>query len=135
MKSAVKVTAKDGKVIVASLNKPEFGYIRVTQTQTEINEQGFIVKKNLSSLIKGKIADLETLGFSEGQSISGNIVVVESTNKPFEGAEPKRAGKDGEILTSNGMPIYRDTFLDFSGKKEHKLIAAEKVAVEAESLN
>jgi len=135
MKTAVKVTAKDGQVIVASTTKPEYGYIRVEQKQTEINEQGFVVKKNLSSLIKGKIADLKDLGFSEGQSVSGNIVIVESTSKPFEGAQPKRAGKDGEIITSNGMPVYRDTYLDFSGKKEHQLISADKVAVEVESLN
>lgn len=132
MKSSVKVVSTDGKIIIPSPSNKEWGAIRVEQTVTEINEQGFMQERKRSSLIKGKIVDLEKLECFEGKEFPGNIVAVESTVKPFDKAEAKRAGEKGEVLTYGGKPIYRQTYLDLSGKKEDKLLKHENAISEAD---
>lgn len=134
MKTKVRVTAKDGVVILPAPGNPLYGAIRVEQTANEINEQGFLARKTRSSLIKGKITDLESMDLVEGQELPGNIVIVESTVKSFDKAQPKTAGEDGEVLTFGGKPIYRETYLDLTGKKEDVLLQHEN-AISAAAKN
>ena len=122
MKTKVKVTAVDGKVIILSANNPEFGYIRVEQTVTKFNDQGFVNKSNMSALVKGKIADLTSFGWKEGQLLDGKLVVRESTIEPFEGAQPKINPSTSEVIMHNGSPVYRDTIYDPTGSKEDILL-------------
>jgi len=108
--SKVTVTAKEGQVIFPSSNNPEFGYLRVASSQAVFNDQGFVTTQKRSALIRGKVADLEALGLKEGQTLSGKIVIVESTTPTNENnpeQDLKINPKTGEVLTHNGSPIYR----------------------------
>jgi hypothetical protein len=112
--STVKVAAdKNGNVIGISQNNPEYGYIRVEQAATQINDQGWLRNVKRSALIKGKVEDLLACNYKEGTTINGKIVVVESLT-PFNPTNPDRdlkvAGETGVICRIDDQPIYRQTF-------------------------
>lgn len=110
----VRVTAdKNGNVIGVSTNNPEYGFIRVEQTATQINDQGWLRNVKRSALIKGKVEDLVACNYKDGTEIPGKIVVVESLS-PFNPVNPDRdlkiAGDTGVICRIDDQPIYRQTF-------------------------
>lgn len=112
--SKVTVTAdKEGNIIGVSENNPEYGYVRVEQITTQIDEQGWLKNVKRSALIKGKVEDLENCNYREGSEIQGKIVVKESLT-PFNPENPdsnlKIAGSTGIICTVDDQPIYRQTF-------------------------
>lgn len=131
---AVVVTAKEGQVFFQNENKPEFSYYRVSQ-------KGFKLSNNMMSatersvLITVKTEDVAKLQgiIKEGTVLPGNIVAMESTKAFYPGQEPKRAGKDGAILTHNGQPIYRSYELDLTGKRTDEVIQHDKVEVAVSS--
>lgn len=110
----VVVTAdQNGNVIGVSENNPEYGYVRVEQTGSFINDQGWLRISRRSALIKGLVKDLVETGFSAGQEIPGKIVVIESLT-PFNSENPERdlkiAGDTGVICRYDDQPIYRQSF-------------------------
>ena len=114
MDNKVTVVAdQNGNVIGVSQNNPEYGYIRIEQQATQINDQGWLKRVKRSALIKGKVEDLLSCNYKEGQQLSGKIVVVESF-APFNAVNPDRdlkvAGETGVICRVNDQPIYRQTF-------------------------
>lgn len=122
----VVVTAdKNGNVIGVSENNPEYGYVRVEQTGSFINDQGWLRISRRSALIKGLVKDLMEAGFSEGQELEGKIVVVESLT-PFNRENPDRdlkiAGDTGVICRIDDQPIYRQTFYTPSENAKDELI-------------
>ena len=78
MSKVTVVADQNGNVIGVSTNNPEYGYIKVEQLTTQINDQGWLKNVKRSALIKGKVEDLLALGYKEGSQISGKIVVKES---------------------------------------------------------
>lgn len=122
----VKVAAdKNGNIIGVSQNNPEYGYIRVEQVATQINDQGWLRNVKRSALIKGKVDDLLTCNYKEGSEILGKIVVVESF-EPFNPTNPERdlkiAGDTGVICRVNDQPIYRQTFFTCNQDATDELI-------------
>jgi hypothetical protein len=113
MNSKVKVVADatTGAVINPS-NNPEYGYVRLEQVRTLIDDNGFLRRKTLSTLIHGTIAELQASDFYAGQELPGNITIVESL-EPFNKSNPERdlkiAGETGIICKFDGNPIYRKT--------------------------
>ena len=112
--SKVRVTADiNGNVIGVSQNNPEYGYVRVEQSVTQINEAGWLKPVKRSALIKGKVEDLAQSGFVEGYELSGKIIVKESLT-PFNVENPDRdlkiAGSTGVVCRIDDQPIYRQTF-------------------------
>jgi len=112
--SKVKVAAdKNGNIVGVSQNNPEYGWIRVEQIATQINDQGWLRHAKRSALIKGKVEDLIACGYKEGSEIQGKIIVVESF-EPFNPNNPDRdlkiAGDTGIICRVDDQPIYRQTF-------------------------
>jgi len=112
--SKVTVTAdENGNVIGISQNNPEYGYIRVEQVATQINEEGWLKHVKRSALIKGRVDDLISTKYGEGHQIEGKIIVKESL-EPFNPENPdknlKIAGSTGIICRLNDQPIYRQTF-------------------------
>lgn len=112
--SKVTVTAdENGNVIGISQNNPEYGYIRVEQVATQINEEGWLKHVKRSALIKGRVDDLISTKYAEGHQIEGKIIVKESL-EPFNPENPdknlKIAGSTGIICRLNDQPIYRQTF-------------------------
>lgn len=123
--SAVKVTGNDaGMVIVPSQNNPEYGYIRVEQKTIEI-VNGWTVPRVKSALIKGKLEDLQALGFAKDQELPGKIAIketLEPTNPNNVYQDMKVAGLTKISCTFNDQPIYRTAVYDSTGKIEDVLI-------------
>jgi len=112
--SKVTVAAdQNGNVIGISTNNPEYGWFRVEQVATQIDDKGWLRNVKRSALIKGKVEDLVTLNYQKGTEIPGKIVVRESF-EPFNPTNPDRdlkiAGDTGIICRVNDQPIYRQTF-------------------------
>ena len=113
--STVKIDADElGNVIRQSSKNPDYGFIRLTQKRRIIGANNFVNVKQLSTLIHGKIEDLEETGLQHTKEINGKIYVIEQTT-PFNEENPdidlKMAGTTGIICaTSDGEPIYRKTF-------------------------
>ena len=113
MNSKVKVVADvtTGAVINQSSN-PDYGYVRLEQARTLIDDNGFLRRKVISTLIHGTLEELQASGFYAGQELPGNIVIVESL-EPFNKVNSERdlkvAGETGIVCKFDGNPIYRKT--------------------------
>lgn len=122
----VVVTAdKNGNVIGVSENNPDYGYVRVEQTGSFINDQGWLRVSKRSALIKGLVKDLMETGFTEGQELDGKVIVVESLI-PFNPENPDRdlkiAGETGVVCRIDDQPIYRQSFYTTNNNLQDELI-------------
>jgi hypothetical protein len=127
MQSKVNILADDmGNVIRQSSSNPEFGHVRLQQTRVTFGNGGWVKKSNISTLLHGKLEDLNDLGLEDMDSIPGKIVVKESL-EPFSKNDPdrdyKKAGETGIICCVDGQPIYRKTFFVVDTTAEDVLIA------------
>ena len=125
--SNVSVNADEqGNAIRVSKNNPEYGHVRLTQEKVSFNTQGWVNRKVLSTLVHGKVDDLQALGFNPNQEMPGNIVVREQT-EAFSSNDPERdlkiAGETGIVCCAHGEQIYRKTFYDASGIENDLLVA------------
>lgn len=114
MTNKVTVTADaNGSIITVSQNNPEYGYVRVEQNVTQIDQRGWLKTTKRSTLIKGTVADLASAGFKNGSQLPGKIIVVEAL-EPFNQENPERdlkiAGDSGIVCRIDDQPIYRQTF-------------------------
>jgi hypothetical protein len=127
MNSKVIILADEatGAVVNVSVNNPEYGYVRVQQVRTMIDDNGFLRRKPVSALIPGTLAELKDSGFFQGQQLDGKIVVEESL-EPFNEKTPERdlkvAGETGIVCTLGGQPIYRRTKMSFDANVSDTLI-------------
>jgi len=101
MQSKVNILADDmGNVVRQSSSNPEFGHVRLQQTRVTFGNGGWVKKSNISTLLHGKLEDLEELGLDTMDSIPGKIVIKESL-QPFSKTDPdrdyKKAGETGII--------------------------------------
>jgi len=132
MNSKVIVTADPttNAVINVSQNKPEWGYIRVQQVKTMIDDNGFLKRKPISAIVPALLTDLKESGFFAGQQLDGKIIVEESL-EPFNDKTPERdlkiAGETGIVCTVSGQPIYRRTKFSFDGNVSDTLIKHDNV--------
>lgn len=131
MTSTVKVTANEsGQVVVPSENNPTFGYVRVEQERAVTDENGWIRVKTLTALVPGTVSDLKKLGWVNGQSVPGTIVVREQL-MPFNKRNPERdlkvAGDTGIVCKVGDQPIYRNTFYSTNPNAQDTLIAHTNV--------
>lgn len=127
MNAKVKVVAdaKTGSVINVSEHNPEYGFVRLEQTRTHIDSNGFLRRKVVSALVHGTVAELQESGFFEGQVLPGTILIKESL-EPFNKKNPERdykiAGDTGILCTLDGAPIYRKTIYSLQSNVEDILI-------------
>lgn len=132
MNSKVTVLADEatGSVVNISANNPDYGYVRVQQIRTMIDDNGFLRRKPVSALIPGTVEELQATGFFAGQQIDGKIVVEESL-EPFNEKEPNRdlkvAGETGIVCTLGGLPIYRRTKMSFDGTAADTLVKHDNI--------
>ena len=125
-KNCQVVPDAQGNAIRVSKNSPEYGYVRVIQNKVMFNANGWVSKKQLSTLVKGKVEDLQDLGFDADTELTGNIIVMESFepfSEKFPDRDLKMAGDTGIVCCEHGQPIYRKTFYDASGTMEDTYIA------------
>jgi hypothetical protein len=116
---------KNGNIVGVSENNPEYGYVRVEQTGSFINDQGWLRISRRSALIKGLVKDLIETNFTEGQELPGRIVVIESL-EAFNTENPDRdlkiAGDTGVVCRIDDQPIYRQSFYTTNGSMQDILI-------------
>jgi hypothetical protein len=142
MNSKVFVVADEtGAVINVSENNSEYGYVRVQQTRTMIDDNGFVRRKSISALMPGAIEDLKAMNLYGGQALDGKIIIEEALN-PFNKKNPERdlkiAGETGVICSLGGLPIYRRTKFSFNESAvdttvEHDNVNELKAAYAAQS--
>lgn len=132
METKVRVVADatTGSVVHVS-NNEEFGYIRLEQVRTVIDEKSqFLKRKLLSTLIHGEISALTSCGYYPGQELPGNILIEESL-VPFNNKTPERdlkvAGNTGIVCLGKDedgsvKPIYRRNVYSPNSKREDVLI-------------
>ena len=132
MNSKITVLADEatGTVVNVSQNNPDYGYIRVQQIRTMIDDNGFLRRKPVSALIPGTVDELKATGFFANQQLDGKIVVEESL-EPFNDKEPTRdlkvAGETGIVCSLGGLPIYRRTKMSFDGTSADTLVKHDNI--------
>lgn len=112
MQNKVQIIADElGNVIRVSQNNQEYGYVRLSDNSFQINN-GFMQKKEVTTLLHGKVEDLREMGIQNMKELQGKIVVKEQL-EPFSSTNSDRdlkiAGKTGIICCVDGQPIYRKT--------------------------
>lgn len=131
MNSKVIVTADPTtNAVVNQSNNPEYGYIRVQQVRTMIDDSGFLRRKPVSAIVPGTMVELVESGFFAGQQLDGKIVIEESL-EPFNTKTPERdlkiAGDTGIVCTVGGQPIYRRTKYTFDNSASDVLVKHDNV--------
>jgi hypothetical protein len=127
MQSKVNVCADDmGNVIIQSKNNPDYGYVRLQQDRVTFGNNGWVKKSNVSTLLHGKVDDLQSLNFKAGDDIAGKIVIKEQLD-PFNNNDPERdykyAGDTGIVCCVDGQPIYRKAFFTADVTAQDVLLA------------
>jgi hypothetical protein len=127
MQSKVNVCADDmGNVINQSKNNSEYGYVRLQQVRVTFGNNGWVKKSNVSTLLQGKVEDLQSLNFKAGDEIAGKIVIKEQL-EPFNSNDPDRdykyAGDTGIVCCVDGQPIYRKAMFTADTTAQDVLIA------------
>ena len=118
-------------VIVISDNNPEFGYVKLEQTRSVIDDNNFLKRKVISTLVHSTVEELEQMNFYMGQELPGNILIKESL-EPFSSKNPERdlkvAGDTGIVCRFEGNPIFRRTYYSVSSNAEDTFIQHDNVA-------
>jgi len=123
MNKVTVIESNNGSAINVNPNNPEYGYIRVGQTLSKFNQDGWLQSENRYFLLKGKLNELQNSGMEAGHVLPGKLVRQESL-EPFDSySQPKVAGDSGVICTVKGQPIYSRVVYDASGTMEDALIA------------
>ena len=132
MNSKVIVLADETtkSVVNVSVNNPEYGYIRVQQVRTLVDDNGFLRRKVITALSPGLISELSEMGFFAGQQLDGKVVIEESL-EPFNKENPEKdlkiAGETGIVCTYAGLPIFRRTKFSFDASAPDMLIKHDNV--------
>ena len=132
MNSKVKVVADatSGAVIAQSQNNLDYGYVRLEQPRTVIDDNGFMRTRRISTLVHGTVTELQAANFYNGQELPGKIIVTESLT-PFNKKDPNRdlkiAGDTGIVCTIQDQPIYRKTVYTLASNSEDVLIKHDNV--------
>ena len=127
------VICKDDQknTIRVSKNNPEYAHIRLTQERSWLSANGWFTKREISTLIHGKTADLKASGVGRKSKLPGNIYIKEQLtpfNEKNADRDLKYAGNTGVTCkaadpdTGEIVNIYRKTFYDATGTKEDVLI-------------
>jgi len=114
MQNQVNIIADDmGNVVRQSSSNSEFGYVRLQQKRVTFGVNGWVKSSNVSTLIHGKLEDLQEMDLNANETLAGKIVIKEQL-EPFSTNDPDRdykyAGDTGIICCVDGQPIYRKTF-------------------------
>jgi len=126
MNAKVKVVANaTGAIVTISANNPEYGFVRFEQVRSVIDDNGFLRRKPVSTLVHGTVEELSAMDFFNGQELPGSIIIQESL-APFNAKTPQRdlkiAGDTGIVCTIDGSAIYRRTIYSASSSAEDTLV-------------
>ena len=127
MQSKVNIIADDkGNVVRQSNTNAEFGHVRLVQTRVTFGNSGWVKKSNISTLLHGKLEDLQEMGLESMEFLPGKIVIkeqLEAFSVNDGNRDYKMAGDTGIICCVDGQPIYRKTFFVADVTAQDVLIA------------
>lgn len=131
MNAKVKVVANaTGAILNVSANNPEFGFVRFEQVRSVIDDNGFLRRKSVSTLVHGTVEELSAMEFFNGQELPGAIIIQESL-APFNAKTPQRdlkiAGDTGIVCTFDGLPIYRRTIYSAASNAQDTLVKHDNI--------
>ena len=131
MNAKVKVVADaTGAIVNVSANNPEYGFVRFEQVRSVIDDNGFLRRKSVSTLVHGTVEELGGMQFYNGQELPGNIIIQESL-APFNAQTPQRdlkvAGTTGIVCTIEGQPIYRRTIYSAASNAQDTLVKHDNI--------
>jgi len=119
-----------GSVINISENNSDYGYVRVQQVRTVVDDNGFLRRKSVYALLPVLMNELQESGFYAGQQLDGKIVIEEAL-EPFNTKDPGRdikvAGDTGIMCTVMGLPIYRRTKFTFNTSTNDVLVKHDNI--------
>ena len=127
MNSKVNIIADDkGNAVRQSNSNPEFGHVRLVQTRVTFGNSGWVKKSNISTLLHGKLEDLQEMGLESMEFLPGKIVIkeqLEAFSQNDGDRDYKMAGDTGIICCVDGEPIYRKTFYVADATSQDVLVA------------
>ena len=129
-KVVIVADATTGAVINVSANNPDYGYVKLQQVRTVVDDNGFLKRQVMSALIQAPVDILQEMKYQGGQILDGKIIIKESLT-PFNKKNPDRdlkiAGKTGIVCTVEGSPIYRKTVYNTSSNANDITIQHDNV--------
>tara|TARA_R110000851_G_scaffold99383_2_gene214451 strand:- start:1206 stop:1781 length:576 start_codon:yes stop_codon:yes gene_type:complete len=132
MNSKVNIIADDkGNAVRQSNSNPEFGHVRLVQTRVTFGNSGWVKKSNISTLLHGKLEDLQEMGLESMEFLPGKIVIkeqLEAFSQNDGDRDYKMAGDTGIICCVDGQPIYRKTFFVADATAQDVLVAHDNSA-------
>ncbi len=129
MSNQVKVAVhpETKAVVTKNADKPEFGTIRVDQEVISM-ENGFLNKTKRSAFINGKYADLLSMGYKEGQILTGQIIRKETFEPQFAGHAPKINPTSKEVVLIDGKKVYfKDSFTANMSAQDELILSSSPV--------
>lgn len=123
-----------GLVITPSVNKPEFGTIRIDQEVNVFNNGFFAIQKR-TAFVRGRITDLESLGLKDGSTLDGKIIRKESFKPFYENQEPKINPQTNEVILTDGRPTYLEfEYTEDKDASDHWVAESDEVEETADIL-
>ena len=120
------VRDEHGNTLRISKKNPEFAYVRLQQDRVMVGSTGWLNRKTVSTLLHGRLDDLQSLNLENQEAVTGKIIVKEQL-EPFSSDNPDRdlkmAGDTGIVCCYGGAPIYRKTFFTVNSNAEDALVA------------
>lgn len=104
--STVKVVKHPttGNIVTAGSN-PEYGTVRV-DSETVSYTNGYMNKSRRTAFIRGRVSDLESMNFKDGQRMIGIIQKQESFSPFYDGQTPKINPSTSEVILKDGKEVY-----------------------------
>lgn len=137
----VTTMKKDSTELTYQTRKADLVSIRVEETAIAVDASGFMRKEVRSDFVKLPKALAEEMIASGTlkagvplKNITGQdskIIIKESHTPFYEGQEPKINPTTGEIVLSNGQPVYRRGFLTSDLSASDELLVSDKTTVNA----
>lgn len=124
-------------IINVSKNNPESAGLMLRANSTGVNDQGFMQEEKRVAWFKGKTEQIEAFveqyDLKEGSIFPLPVrLVIKESNTPFyAGQEPKVNPTTGEVIKSNGLPVYRNTIVVAESSSEQD----SKLATDREAVN
>lgn len=94
-----------GEILTQSTKNPEWGTIRVDSVNKSFSGGVLNISKR-TAFIRGRMSDLQSMGFINDQILPGKIQKQESFEPFYVGQDPKINPSTNEVVLTNGKQSY-----------------------------
>ena len=144
MSTFVGKSEKHSGIIMKSKNNPEYGAIMLIEERDSFSGGFANGKRKRVGLLKGKIENLESLNWVEGQKVPFKIVYKESLEEFYPGQEPKKYpatnsdgtpnDKAGQLVTHLGAAIYVNKIVvENTDPMQDELLAIDREPIQSKA--